>query len=161
MTTYASRGTFVTPLDGDRIREAQFLREALELAIVGKLADKAQLDRLRALPLRDAAHVGRLLREHETILSAIVDGRPCRVISVTQRHLRSVLDVLEDVAARHAHCFDGGLWRRAVSIHLDEQRARGLMDTDDARELAVALSRDLALDTYRLRDDAPECLREA
>lgn len=165
VSTYASRGTFVTRLNAHRIREAQFLREALELANVRKLAEgglsdparegldrvleqqrsavlandgarfqelddgfhlglaaatgypraarvlereKMQLDRLRALSLRNAAHVAALLGEHEAIFAAIMAGEPDRAAAATRRHLRSILGVLEDMAARHAEYFEDG-----------------------------------------------------
>ena len=48
------------------------------------------------------------------------------------------------IPARH------DLWRRGVSLHLDQQRQRGLMTRTDAADLAKLLSHDLALSTYKL-----------
>lgn len=48
------------------------------------------------------------------------------------------------IPARH------DLWRRGVSMHLDQQRKRGLMTAQDTRDTGRLLSHDLALDTYRL-----------
>ena len=48
------------------------------------------------------------------------------------------------IPARH------DLWRRAVSLHLADQVARGLFGRADADRLARRLSRDLAVETYRL-----------
>ncbi len=50
------------------------------------------------------------------------------------------------IPARH------DLWRRGVSLHLAEQIDRGVMDAGDAHHLAAVLSRDLALDAYRLKE---------
>ncbi len=48
------------------------------------------------------------------------------------------------IPARH------DLWRRAVSIHLAEQVARGYFSTSNAEMIAGLLATDLARDTYRL-----------
>ena len=41
-------------------------------------------------------------------------------------------------------------WRRAVALHLADQVDRGVLDRADAARLAPCLSRDLAIETYRL-----------
>ena len=38
VTIYAQRGTVVAPIDADGVRQAQFIREALEVAVIGQLA---------------------------------------------------------------------------------------------------------------------------
>ncbi|MEH6726136.1 MAG: glucuronate isomerase [Hyphomicrobiales bacterium] len=48
------------------------------------------------------------------------------------------------IPARH------DLWRRGVALHLDTQISRGLFGTSDALEIARLLTRDLAVDAYRL-----------
>lgn len=50
------------------------------------------------------------------------------------------------IPARH------DLWRRGVAVHLGEQIARGQMNMDDAHQIAVLLTRDLAVEAYRLTD---------
>ncbi len=57
VTIYAQRGTVVAPIDADGVAQAQFIREALEVAVVGELAGRAErpdLDGARAL-LREQA----------------------------------------------------------------------------------------------------------
>ena len=159
--TRPSRGTYVTPLDAARIREAQFLREALEVANVLRLTqadlpdtvdanlqaqadaiacaddmtfqalddafhrllaeatglnrpavvlmqEKAQLDRLRVLSLRDGRRLSVLLDEHRAITQAIRSGDARTAEATMRAHLRSVLDVLDDLAARHSDYFTRG-----------------------------------------------------
>jgi glucuronate isomerase len=48
------------------------------------------------------------------------------------------------IPARH------DLWRRGVALHLDTQISRGLFGTSDALDIARLLTRDLAVDAYRL-----------
>ena len=48
------------------------------------------------------------------------------------------------IPARH------DLWRRGVSLHLNDQVERGVFGLSDARRLATVLTRDLAVDAYRL-----------
>ena len=48
------------------------------------------------------------------------------------------------IPARH------DLWRRGVSLHLNDQVERGVFGLSDARRLATLLTRDLAVDAYRL-----------
>lgn len=43
-------------------------------------------------------------------------------------------------------------WRRAVALHLADQVERGILQRADADRLGPMLVRDLALDTYRLRE---------
>lgn len=50
------------------------------------------------------------------------------------------------IPARH------DLWRRGVSLHLNDQVERGVFGLNDARRLAPLLTRDLAIDAYRLED---------
>lgn len=160
--TRPSRGTFVTPFDADRLRGAQFLREALELATVGKLAqgrlpeagvieenlaaqalavtaadaarfhvlddefhsllasatgfprvasvlarEKAQLDRLRMVSLRDKGRLAELLAEHRRIFDAVRARDGTAAIEAMRAHVRSVLGVLDDLARDHAAFFKG------------------------------------------------------
>lgn len=162
--TRPSRGTYVTPMNAARIREAQFLREALEVANVLRLTqadlpdtidanlraqsdavaraddgsfqtlddafhrllaeatgfvrpavvlmqEKAQLDRLRVLSLRDSRRLGELLGEHRAIAQAIRDRNAAAAEAAIRAHLRSVLDVLDDLAARHSDYFTKGARR--------------------------------------------------
>lgn len=56
---YAQRGTVVAPIDAEGVRQAQFIREALEVAVIGQLAALPQrppLDAVRDL-LREQARV--------------------------------------------------------------------------------------------------------
>ncbi|MFK8033177.1 MAG: glucuronate isomerase [Hyphomicrobiales bacterium] len=53
---------------------------------------------------------------------------------------------LLSIPARH------DLWRKGVSIHLAGQIDRGLFGPSDAHEIAKILTRDLALDAYKLGD---------
>jgi GntR family transcriptional regulator, rspAB operon transcriptional repressor len=56
---YAQRGTVVAPIDADGVRQAQFIREALEVAVIGQLAalsERPPLDGVRAL-LHEQTHV--------------------------------------------------------------------------------------------------------
>lgn len=48
------------------------------------------------------------------------------------------------IPARH------DMWRRGVSLHLSQQRARGILGRTDADEIARLLCRDLAVDAYKL-----------
>ncbi len=48
------------------------------------------------------------------------------------------------IPARH------DMWRRGVSLHLAQQRARGILGRSDVDELARLLCRDLAIDAYKL-----------
>ncbi|WP_247738939.1 glucuronate isomerase [Shimia sp. R9_2] len=48
------------------------------------------------------------------------------------------------IPARH------DMWRRGVSQHLAQQRARGVLTRSDANEIARLLCRDLAIDAYKL-----------
>ncbi|MCU4652413.1 GntR family transcriptional regulator [Roseibacterium sp. SDUM158016] len=68
--------------------------------------EKTALDRLRALRLNDVAHLRMLEDEHRRILNALRKGREDRARRVMTRHLTSVLDVLEDLKASHAHYFE-------------------------------------------------------
>ncbi|GAA6179862.1 glucuronate isomerase [Shimia sp. NS0008-38b] len=51
---------------------------------------------------------------------------------------------LMSIPARH------DMWRRGVSIHLAEQRKRGILGRTDVDEIAKLLCRDLAIDAYKL-----------
>lgn len=163
VTTRPSRGSYVTKLNEAKIREAQYLREALELAAVRTLVaqdlsdrhrnalaqnlsaqqqavadnarstfhalddafhyllaettgfpraaivlgqEKAQLDRLRVLSLRDTAHFSALYGEHCQIYDALCQRDLDAAIAVMMPHLRSVLTVLRGVAMQHANYFD-------------------------------------------------------
>ena len=48
------------------------------------------------------------------------------------------------IPARH------DMWRRGVSLHLAQQRARGILGRTDVDEIAQLLCRDLAIDAYKL-----------
>ncbi|WP_370270578.1 GntR family transcriptional regulator [Nioella sp.] len=151
LLTWPSRGTYVAKLSERQIRGAQFLREALEVAVVERLCaeglpddarteldqnltrqrkavadddkttfqalddqfhailaratgydrvgglllrEKATLDRLRVLSLNDAAHMRKLLAEHEGILEAVIAGYSGQALDRMRRHLRNVLRTL-------------------------------------------------------------------
>lgn len=51
---------------------------------------------------------------------------------------------LMSIPARH------DMWRRGVSLHLAQQRARGILSRGDTEEIARLLCRDLAIDAYKL-----------
>ena len=152
--TWPSRGNYVSRLSEHQIRSAQFVREALEVAVVERLCadalpddvvvelqdvlarqgaavvadkkldfqqlddrfhtllaeatgfdrigglllrQKSALDRLRVLSLDDAAHMARLLAEHEAIFEAIRNGSTELAQEQMRRHLRRVLTTLSDL----------------------------------------------------------------
>lgn len=70
---------------------------------------KAQLDRVRYLGL---AHPGRpreTVREHQAIVERVIAGDVDGAVEAMRMHLRTVIDVLGDIAQRHAEYFiDGG-----------------------------------------------------
>ncbi|MDA5558026.1 glucuronate isomerase [Shimia sp. MMG029] len=51
---------------------------------------------------------------------------------------------LMSIPARH------DMWRRGVSLHLSQQRSRGVLGRSDADEIARLLCRDLAIEAYKL-----------
>ncbi len=163
VTTLPSRGNFVTRLNREKILEARFLREAIEVANVRRLVEigmeasfkqalqanmaaqsdaiaqenelqfqlmddrfhsllaeatgysrvahvlereKMLLDRLRSLSLRDKGHQSRLLREHREILEAVLSRDLSAAVTITQRHLSSILETLSSLEARHRDYFD-------------------------------------------------------
>lgn len=68
--------------------------------------EKIQLDRLRALSLRVAGHLQRLLNEHLAIVDAVSQRDTSRAVTQTELHCRSVLDVLQDLQSRHSEFFE-------------------------------------------------------
>jgi len=68
--------------------------------------EKTALDRLRALRLNDMDHLATLEDEHRRILNGLRKGRVDRAQRVMQRHLSSVLDVLEELKATHGAYFE-------------------------------------------------------
>lgn len=163
VVTWPSRGTYVSKLSEHQIRGAQFLREALEVAVVDRLCsegisekalaslddnlaqqraavraddkltfqalddrfhamlaeatgferisgllirEKAALDRLRVLALNDAAHMSRLLAEHEGILDAVRNAYSGQALDRMRRHLRNVLSTLSGMIEANRDFFD-------------------------------------------------------
>jgi DNA-binding GntR family transcriptional regulator len=163
LLTWPSRGTYVAKLSERQIRGAQFLREALEVAVVERLCaeglpedacseldqnltrqrkavadndktafqalddqfhailaratgydrvgglllrEKTTLDRLRVLSLNDAAHMRKLLAEHEGIFEAVISGYSGQALDRMRRHLRNVLRTLSGLIEDNRGFFD-------------------------------------------------------
>lgn len=68
--------------------------------------EKTALDRLRALKLQDVDHLRDLEDEHRRIFNALRKGRADRAQRILQRHLSGVVEVLDDLKARHADYFE-------------------------------------------------------
>lgn len=161
--TRPSRGNFITRLNRNRIMEARFIREALEVATIDRLCEiglseeyaatlhdnlkrqkkaikrrdnqefrrlddafhlalaqathypriadvlkreKILLDRLRVLALRSKLHQKSLLQDHQNILTAILESDKETAISLTRRHLGTVLDTLSALEQTHSDYFE-------------------------------------------------------
>lgn len=68
--------------------------------------EKILLDRLRVLALRSKSHQKSLLQEHQNILTAILEQDRDTAISLTRRHLNTVLDTLSALEHTHADYFE-------------------------------------------------------
>ncbi len=163
VVTSAGRGNFATKLSDMRIREAQFIREIIELGVVRNICEngidaphlaqlrenldqqqeclsterkldfralddefhlilaratgsdrlaeilireKMALDRLRALSLDEADHMGELVTQHTAIFRAVEKRQKKAARRLMQAHLRTVLTTLESLADRHREYFE-------------------------------------------------------
>ena len=66
VTVYAQRGTIVAPINAEGVTQAQFIREALEVAVIGQLATTAPPPNLEAVrALLDRQHEVAGARDYE------------------------------------------------------------------------------------------------
>lgn len=72
------------------------------------LEAKAQLDRIRHLGLARPGRPRETVREHIAIAERVIAGDPAGAAAAMRVHLGTVMDVLGDIAARHADYFDDG-----------------------------------------------------
>lgn len=115
-----NRGTFVTKMDAQRIRQAQFLREAIELAVVSRLVETG------------------LLEDHQAALSAnLADQRTASAAADQQAFL-----ALDD-AFHHLLCAATGYAQTSIvleqeKLHMD--RLRRLSSYKDPGEIGLLVT---------------------
>lgn len=68
--------------------------------------EKILLDRLRVLALRSKSHQKSLLQDHQNMLATILERDKDTAISLTRRHLNTVLDTLSALEQTHADYFE-------------------------------------------------------
>ena len=83
-----------------------FHRGLAEAAGLGNVWDviereKAQFDRIRYLSLPSSTPVDVLVEQHRAILDAVAERRPAAAERAIRRHMREVLRIAPDLAARH------------------------------------------------------------
>lgn len=76
--------------------------------------EKFLLDRLRVLAQRSKSHQKSLLREHQNMLTAILERDRKTAISLTRQHLNSVLDTLSALGQTHADYFEQDTAKRIL-----------------------------------------------
>lgn len=70
------------------------------------LEAKAQLDRIRHLGLSRPGRSRETVLEHASIADRVIAGDPVGAVAAMRVHLGTVMDVLGDIAVRHADYFD-------------------------------------------------------
>jgi GntR family transcriptional regulator, rspAB operon transcriptional repressor len=66
---------------------------------------KAQLDRIRHLSLASVDRSRLRVTEHRTVVERVIAGDGTGAAEAMRRHLRSIFDAIETIAARHSHYF--------------------------------------------------------
>ncbi len=115
-----NRGTFATKMDAHRIREAQFLREAIELAVVSRLTETG------------------LSTRHQTDLAANLAGQRAASLSADQQAFLALDDQFH-----HLLCTATGFDRTGVvleqeKLHMD--RLRRLSSYRDPGEISLLVT---------------------
>ncbi len=138
---YPQVGTFASLVDIERVRDAQFLRESVELASLASLAEESD----DAGPARDPEVVARL---HENIAAqheALEDSE--RFFALDEAFHRDLMTL-----ARH-----GGVWSSVVSAkgHLDRARRLGMAEI---RPASHNLAQHAAILDAVVRGEIPEAV---
>ena len=91
VTTQPSRGHFVTLLDENSIREARFLREAIEVASISRLCDRPLLDTTRVRLKANLAEQSDAVRLNDDIKFSLLDDEFHRLIALATGYERVAL----------------------------------------------------------------------